>query len=316
MSAKNVVLAQRNGNGVDVVLPRTSADLTGYENVDAPGVETVAEALDDIYARSPGNIAALAGRVDVLETGQVEQNEDIAALESGVADWTASKPGIVQRVEALEAKPDPTPESIGAAKAKHAAQHATGGSDAVAPDSIGAAQKIHTHTFADISGTLSPSQGGTGVNSLQALAAQLKGTGVFGGVARLVGEFYFHPDPLDISISGLTPGHLLLWIALGYQKNNSSSNGPLPQMALGQIPGSRDNGNNPPSTGLLTGLTGANKYTKDSVVFSVVGMALSSSTELSNVRNMDMAIILEPTVNVRAYRIQQAWPMYIQFYEL
>ncbi len=316
MSAKNVVLAQRNGNGVDVVLPRTSADLTGYENADAPGVETVAEALDDIYARSPGNIAALAGRVDVLETGQVEQNEDIAALESGVADWTASKPGIVQRVEALEAEPDPTPESIGAAKAKHAAQHATGGSDAVTPDSIGAAQKIHTHTFADISGTLSPSQGGTGVNSLQALAAQLKGTGVFGGVARLVGEFYFHPDPLDISISGLTPGHLLLWIALGYQKNNSSSNGPLPQMALGQIPGSRDNGNNPPSTGLLTGLTGANKYTKDSVVFSVVGMALSSSTELSNVRNMDMAIILEPTVNVRAYRIQQAWPMYIQFYEL
>ena len=61
MSAKNVVLAQRNGNGVDVVLPRTSADLTGYENADAPGVETVAEALDDIYARSPGNIAALAG---------------------------------------------------------------------------------------------------------------------------------------------------------------------------------------------------------------------------------------------------------------
>ncbi len=314
MSAKNVVLAQRNGNGVDVVLPRTSADLTGYENADAPGVETVAEALDDIYARSPGNIAALAGRVDVLETGQVEQNEDIAALESGVADWTASKPGIVQRVEVLEAKPDPTPESIGAAKAKHAAQHATGGSDAVTPDSIGAAQKIHTHTFADISGTLSPSQGGTGVNSLQALAAQLKGTGVFGGVARLVGEFYFHPDPLDISISGLTPGHLLLWIALGYQKNNSSSNGPLPQMALGQIPGSRDNGNNPPSTGLLTGLTGANKYTKDSVVFSVVGMA--SSTTENHIRNMDMAIILEPTVNVRAYRIQQAWPMYIQFYEL
>ena len=297
-----------------MVLPRTSADLTGYENADAPGVETVAEALDDIYARSPGNIAALAGRVDVLETGQVEQNEDIAALESGVADWTASKPGIVQRVEVLEAKPDPTPESIGAAKAKHAAQHATGGSDAVTPDSIGAAQKIHTHTFADISGTLSPSQGGTGVNSLQALAAQLKGTGVFGGVARLVGEFYFHPDPLDISISGLTPGHLLLWIALGYQKNNSSSNGPLPQMALGQIPGSRDNGNNPPSTGLLTGLTGANKYTKDSVVFSVVGMA--SSTTENHIRNMDMAIILEPTVNVRAYRIQQAWPMYIQFYEL
>lgn len=114
MEIKAVVLARKNGDSAEVALPRTSADLTGYENADAPGVETVAEALDDIYARSPGNIAALAGRVDVLETGQVEQNEDIAALESGVADWTASKPGIVQRVEVLEAKPDPTPESIGA----------------------------------------------------------------------------------------------------------------------------------------------------------------------------------------------------------
>ena len=114
MSVKNVVLAQRNGNGVDVVLPRTSADLTGYENADAPGVDNVAGALDELYARNPGDTSSLTGRVEALETGQAEQDEDIAALESGVADWTASKPGIVQRVEALEAKPDPTPESIGA----------------------------------------------------------------------------------------------------------------------------------------------------------------------------------------------------------
>ena len=114
MSVKNVVLAQRNGNGVDVVLPRTSADLTGYENADAPGVDNVAGALDELYARNPGDTSSLTGRVEALETGQVEQNEDIAALESGVADWTASKPGIVRRVEVLEAKPDPTPESIGA----------------------------------------------------------------------------------------------------------------------------------------------------------------------------------------------------------
>ena len=114
MSVKNVVLAQRNGNGVDVVLPRTSADLTGYENADAPGVDNVAGALDELYARNPGDTSSLTGRVEALETGQAEQDEDIAALESGVADWTASKPGIVQRVEALEATPDPTPESIGA----------------------------------------------------------------------------------------------------------------------------------------------------------------------------------------------------------
>lgn len=104
MSVKNVVLAQRNGNGVDVVLPRTSADLTGYENADAPGVDNVAGALDELYARNPGDTSSLTGRVEALETGQAEQDEDIAALESGVADWTASKPGIVQRVEVLEKK--------------------------------------------------------------------------------------------------------------------------------------------------------------------------------------------------------------------
>lgn len=201
MSVKNVVLAQRNGNGVDVVLPRTSADLTGYENADAPGVDNVAGALDELYARNPGDTSSLTGRVEALETGQAEQDEDIAALESGVADWTASKPGIVQRVEAivqrveaLEAEPDPTPESIGAAKAKHAAQHATGGGDAVTPDSIGAAQKIHTHTFADISGTLSPSQGGTGNTTGQVAFATLANVanfatcfpGVFAGISRKI----------------------------------------------------------------------------------------------------------------------------------
>lgn len=110
MSVKNVVLAQRNGNGVDVVLPRTSADLTGYENADAPGVDNVAGALDELYARNPGDTSSLTGRVEALETGQAEQDEDIAALESGVADWTASKPGIVKRVETLE-KLVPVPEA-------------------------------------------------------------------------------------------------------------------------------------------------------------------------------------------------------------
>ena len=169
-----------------------------------------------------------------------------------------------------------------------------------------------------VSGILPLQNGGTGTDNLQALATQLQGTGVFGGVARLVGEFYFHPHLLDISISGLNPGHLLLWIPLGFQNNNPDANGSLPLMALGQIPGSRDNGNNPPSTGLLTGLTGANRYTTDSVVFSVVGMAHEDDYKkfIFTPKNMDMAIILEPTVNVRAHRLGQAWPMYIRFYEL
>lgn len=102
MTTKAVTLTQKNGDSADLLLPHTSADLTGYASENAPGVENVAEALDDMYARSPGNITALTGRVDALETGQAEQAAGISALESVGADWTASKPGIVQRVDAVE----------------------------------------------------------------------------------------------------------------------------------------------------------------------------------------------------------------------
>lgn len=103
MTTKSVLLAQKTGDGADVLLPHTSADLVGYENADVAGVTDVAAALDDLFAKSPGNISVLTGRVDALESGQVEQDADISAAGAAAADWTASKPGIVQRVEALEA---------------------------------------------------------------------------------------------------------------------------------------------------------------------------------------------------------------------
>lgn len=99
---KAITLAVEGENGPEVALPNTSADLTGYANADAPGVENVADALDDMYARSPGNITALTARVDGLENGQTAQDADISAANAAAADWTASKPGIVRRVEALE----------------------------------------------------------------------------------------------------------------------------------------------------------------------------------------------------------------------
>ncbi len=107
MTTKAVTLAIKGENGADVALPHTSADLTGYVNENAPGVENVAGALDDLFAKSPGNISALTGRVDALESGQTEQDADISAAAAAAADWTASKPGIVQRVETLEEKVQP-----------------------------------------------------------------------------------------------------------------------------------------------------------------------------------------------------------------
>ena len=67
MSVKNVVLAQRNGNGVDVVLPRTSADLVGYEKENSTATN-VKEALDEINDNFQGEAPGIVQRVEVLET--------------------------------------------------------------------------------------------------------------------------------------------------------------------------------------------------------------------------------------------------------
>lgn len=132
MATKSVILGQKTGDGADVLLPHTSADLVGYENADVAGVTDVAAALDNLFEGAVGDVSSLAGRVDALETEQDAQDANISALAANVtaaqsaadtakttantakttadaanaaaADWTASKPGIVQRVEALETK--------------------------------------------------------------------------------------------------------------------------------------------------------------------------------------------------------------------
>lgn len=106
MTTKAVTLTRKNGDTTDVLLPRTSANLTGYSNPDMPGVEHVAGALDDLFATSSENMSALTDRMETLESGQDEQDADISAAGAAAADWTASKPGIVQRVETLEAEMD------------------------------------------------------------------------------------------------------------------------------------------------------------------------------------------------------------------
>lgn len=66
------------------------------------------------------------------------------------------------------------PSSIGAAPSTHASQHASGGADPITPEAIGAAMAIHTHDAGDIiSGILAVARGGTGVSSLEELAAAL-----------------------------------------------------------------------------------------------------------------------------------------------
>lgn len=66
MTIKAVTLAQKNGDDTaDMLMPHTSADLTGYTSEKAPGVENVADALDNLFQRE-------AGKQLSIEIGSVE----------------------------------------------------------------------------------------------------------------------------------------------------------------------------------------------------------------------------------------------------
>ena len=67
MATKAVTLGQKNGNAVDVALPRTSADLVGYENAEAGGVTDVAAALDTLFEGAADVIVAPGGPDNYLE---------------------------------------------------------------------------------------------------------------------------------------------------------------------------------------------------------------------------------------------------------
>lgn len=73
-----------------------------------------------------------------------------------------------------------------------------------------------------VSGILNPANGGTGVNSLQALAQALQQTGLIGGKARKVGEYgaWRYAYALNqnlVRLEGLTPGKLLFVRGLSNQ---------------------------------------------------------------------------------------------------
>ena len=62
MAIKAVVLAQKNGDGADVALPRTSADLVGYEKENSTATN-VREALDEMNDNFQGEAPGIVRRV-------------------------------------------------------------------------------------------------------------------------------------------------------------------------------------------------------------------------------------------------------------
>ena len=67
MEIKAVVLARKNGDSAEVALPRTSADLVGYEKENSTATN-VKEALDEINDNFQGEAPGIVQRVEVLET--------------------------------------------------------------------------------------------------------------------------------------------------------------------------------------------------------------------------------------------------------
>ena len=67
MEIKAVVLARKNGDSAEVALPRTSADLVGYEKENSTATN-VKEALDEINDNFQGEAPGIVQRVEALET--------------------------------------------------------------------------------------------------------------------------------------------------------------------------------------------------------------------------------------------------------
>ena len=66
MEIKAVVLARKNGDSAEVALPRTSADLVGYEKENSTATN-VKEALDEINDNFQGEAPGIVQRVEALE---------------------------------------------------------------------------------------------------------------------------------------------------------------------------------------------------------------------------------------------------------
>lgn len=140
------------------------------------------------------------------------------------------KPGIVKRVDSLETQVgrledvrDNMMENVGETQYIHAPRHANGGDDPLSPSDIGAANKVHSHSYTDITNLQEMINAfpGFDLNGLvSALVPLIKP--YIGGTARKVGEYgnrrssYLYNQNL-IRLEGLTPGKLLFVRGLANQ---------------------------------------------------------------------------------------------------
>ena len=92
MTTKAVTLARKNGTGADLLLPRTSADLVGYEKENSTATN-VREALDEMNDNFQGEKPGIVKRVETLET-EMDAVETAAANAQATANEANADSGV------------------------------------------------------------------------------------------------------------------------------------------------------------------------------------------------------------------------------
>ena len=160
-----------------------------------------------------------------------------------------------------------------------------------------------------VSGILTPDNGGTGVNSLQALAQALQQTGLIGGGPKLVHTtaVKFGRNGTPVSITGLTPGRLLLWMVIA----NQSDAGRAVTVVMVEAPEYSGD------SGLLVGMGLKTRPSSwiNHIRISSIGARDSGSSYDGGEQNMDMAIITGSTVNLVLKCTADDYPQ-VNFYQL
>ena len=157
-----------------------------------------------------------------------------------------------------------------------------------------------------VSGILGPANGGTGVNSLQALAQSLQQTGLGGG-PKLVHTAAVLTHGNNVTISGLTPGRLLLWMVIANQSDGwREVSYLLVQAPMYSV-----------DSGLLVGmgLKAHSGVSRGMIPISRIGFRDQGDTGVGGMQNMDMAIITGTTVKLRLSATGDDYPQ-VNFYQL
>lgn len=158
-----------------------------------------------------------------------------------------------------------------------------------------------------VSGILNPANGGTGVNSLQALAQALQQTGLVGGGPKLVHTAAVLTHGNNVTISGLTPGRLLLWMVIANQSDGwREVSYLLVQAPMYSV-----------DSGLLVGmgLKAHSGVSRGMIPISRIGFRDQGDTGVGGMQNMDMAIITGTTVKLRLSATGDDYPQ-VNFYQL